>query len=225
MEKIRRKVGTDPTLQATPGQTLQHYGYMQHKEKESKTPQNSEGHDFTSQTGGAELEVAIPQRVALESIHLPQRAGAGSSRRRPPPEEEAVLLRLPASGRELYLHLRRDLHFLARGFAVEEAGEAGARGRPPPEQLCFYTGRVLNRSDSFAALSTCAGLIGYIQIGTEQLLIQPVNISETSFSGREHFIRHKRSSKPSYPARPPAPNEHCKVLSGELEKRHERSIA
>uniref|UniRef100_A0A8C8SR93 ADAM metallopeptidase with thrombospondin type 1 motif 17 n=1 Tax=Pelusios castaneus TaxID=367368 RepID=A0A8C8SR93_9SAUR len=140
-----------------------------------------------SPAAGAELEVAIPQRVA------------------PGTEEEAVLLRLPASGRELHLHLRRDLRFLARGFAVlEEPGPGGAapaRRRPSAEQLCFYTGRVRGRRDSFAALSTCAGLIGYIQIGTEQLFIQPVNISETSFSGREHFVRHKRSSKSSYPKR------------------------
>ncbi|CAM4626896.1 A disintegrin and metalloproteinase with thrombospondin motifs 17 isoform X1 [Caretta caretta] len=179
----------------------------------------------TATAGGAELEVAIPQRVALEKIHLLQPAGAGagagSSPRRSPPEEEAVLLRLPASGRELYVHLRRDLHFLARGFAVEEPGEARARRRPPAEQLCFYTGHVLNRSDSFAAVSTCAGLIGYIQIGTEQLLIQPVNISETSFSGREHFIRHKRSSKSSYPAKSQVPDQPCKVIS---EKKRQKKV-
>ncbi|XP_039348912.1 A disintegrin and metalloproteinase with thrombospondin motifs 17 isoform X4 [Mauremys reevesii] len=182
------------------------------------------GQDIAT-AGGAELEVAIPQRVALEKIHLLQPAGAGHGssprRRRSPPEEEAVLLRLAASGRELYLHLRRDLHFLARGFAVEEPGEARARRRPPAEQLCFYTGHVLNSSDSFASLSTCAGLIGYIQIGTEQLLIQPVNISETSFSGREHFIRHKRASKSTYSAKSQVPAEHCKVVS---EKKRQKKM-
>ncbi|KAJ7428565.1 A disintegrin and metalloproteinase with thrombospondin motif 17-like protein [Pitangus sulphuratus] len=114
--------------------------------------------------GGAELEVVIPERVPLEKIHLlPPGGDRGGPRRRralPRPEEEeeeAVLLRLPAAGAELYLHLRRDLRFLARGFAVEQ--RPGEQRRPPRERLCFYTGRALNRSDSFASLSTCAGLV------------------------------------------------------------------
>ncbi|EMP41682.1 A disintegrin and metalloproteinase with thrombospondin motifs 17 [Chelonia mydas] len=65
------------------------------------------------------------------------------------------------------------------------------------------------------------GQVGYIQIGTEQLLIQPVNISETSFSGREHFIRHKRSPKSSYPAKSQVPDQPCKVLS---EKKRQKKV-
>lgn len=60
------------------------------------------------------------------------------------------------------------------------------------------------------------GQVGYIQLGSEQLLIQPVNASETSFSGKEHFIRRRRSTKPSTPTRPHGPEEHCKVVAGEL---------
>ncbi|RLW03550.1 hypothetical protein DV515_00006465 [Chloebia gouldiae] len=113
--------------------------------------------------GGAELEMVIPERVPLEKIHLLQPGGdrGGPRRRRaaaePEEEEEAVLLRLPAAGAELYLHLRRDLRFLARGFAVER--RRGEARPPPPERLCFYSGHALNRSDSFASLSTCAGLV------------------------------------------------------------------
>lgn len=127
---------------------------------------------FSPAAGGAELEVVIPERVALEKIHLlpPAVRGdrGGPRRRRALPrqraaEEGALLLRLPAAGAELYLHLRRDLRFLARGFVVEQrpgqARRAPGPRRPPEERLCFYTGRVLNRSDSFASLSTCAGLV------------------------------------------------------------------
>lgn len=110
--------------------------------------------------------MVIPERVELERIHLLPPAGRGDrggARRRREllrPREaagEAVLLRLPAAGTELYVLLRRDLRFLARGFVVEH--RRGEERRPPAERLCFYTGRVLNRSDSFASLSTCAGLV------------------------------------------------------------------
>lgn len=116
--------------------------------------------------------MVIPERVALEKIHLlppaVRRDRGGPRRRRALPrqraaEEGALLLRLPAAGAELYLHLHRDLRFLARGFVVEQrpgqARRAPGPRRPPEERLCFYTGRVLNRSDSFASLSTCAGLV------------------------------------------------------------------
>lgn len=129
--------------------------------------------------GGAELDVVTPERVGLEKIHLLEPAGEArrGSLRRPralplplplpgseeeEEEEEAavLLLRLPTSGSELYVHLRRDPRFLAPGFAVEEWGEPGlARSRPPELPDCFYTGHVLNRTDSFASLSTCAGLV------------------------------------------------------------------
>lgn len=110
--------------------------------------------------------MVIPERVALERIHLLPPAGRGDrggARRRREllrPREaagEALLLRLPSAGTELDVHLRRDLRFLSRGFVVEH--RRGEERRPPAERLCFYTGRVLNRSDSFASLSTCAGLV------------------------------------------------------------------
>ncbi|PKU33711.1 hypothetical protein llap_15985 [Limosa lapponica baueri] len=56
--------------------------------------------------------------------------------------------------------------------------------------------------------------VGYIQIGSEQMLIQPVNTSETSFSGKEHFIRRRRSTKSSHPMKSHIPDEHCKVVAG-----------
>lgn len=60
------------------------------------------------------------------------------------------------------------------------------------------------------------GQVGYIQLGSEQLLIQPVNASETSFSGKEHFIRRRRSTNAGHPTKPHGPEEHCKVVAGEL---------
>lgn len=115
--------------------------------------------------------MVIPERVALEKIHLlppasrGDRGGGGPRRRRALQRaaEALLLLRLPAAGTELYVQLRRDLRFLARDFVVEHRRGEGRRApgprRPSEERLCFYTGHVLNRSDSFASLSTCAGLV------------------------------------------------------------------
>lgn len=68
-----------------------------------------------------------------------------------------------------------------------------------------------------------SGQVGYIQIGSEHMLIQPVNTSETSFSGKEHFIRRRRSTKSNHPMKSHVPDEHCKVVAGELEGAQENS--
>lgn len=52
-----------------------------------------------------------------------------------------------------------------------------------------------------------------------------MNASESSFSGKEHFIRRRRSPKPGHPPRPQGPEEHCKVVAGELGVAPESSLA
>lgn len=56
--------------------------------------------------------------------------------------------------------------------------------------------------------------VGYIQVGSEQMQIQPVNITDTSFDGKEHFIRSKRSTRSAHPAKSGIPVEHCRVVAG-----------
>lgn len=117
----------------------------------------------------ADVEVVLPRRVRPDDVHLPPLPGAPGPRRRrrprtPPaaprarPGERALLLHLPAFGRDLYLQLRRDLRFLSGGFEVEEAGAAGRRGRPT--ELCFYSGRVLGHPGSLVSLSACGAAGG-----------------------------------------------------------------
>ncbi|XP_023565662.1 A disintegrin and metalloproteinase with thrombospondin motifs 17 isoform X3 [Octodon degus] len=174
----------------------------------------------------ADVEVVLPWRVRPDDVHLSPLPGAPGPRRRrrpraPPtsprarPGERALLLHLPAFGRDLYLQLRRDLRFLSRGFQVEEAGATGRRGRPAAE-LCFYSGRVLGHPGSLVSLSACGaagGLVGLIQLGQEQVLIQPLNNSGGPFSGREHLVRRKWSLKPSPPADTQVPGQLCEVLT------------
>lgn len=113
----------------------------------------------------------LPWRVRPDDVHLPPLPGAAGPRRRrrpraPPaaprarPGERALLLHLPAFGRDLYLQLRRDLRFLSRGFEVEETGAAGRSGRPA--ELCFYSGRVIGHPDSLVSLSACGAAGGLV---------------------------------------------------------------
>lgn len=117
------------------------------------------------------MEVVLPRRVRPDDVHLPPLPGVPGPRRRrrpraPPatprsrPGERALLLHLPAFGRDLYLQLRRDLRFLSRGFEVEEAGATGRRGRPA--ELCFYSGHVLGHPGSLVSISACGAAGGLV---------------------------------------------------------------
>ncbi|XP_026565094.1 A disintegrin and metalloproteinase with thrombospondin motifs 17 [Pseudonaja textilis] len=176
------------------------------------------------ETAVVELAVVIPEQVPLGRVHFlqPHKSGPNKAQKRRSvslPEDAAqLLIRLPVGAglpptSDVYLMLHHDDRFLAPGFSVEEINEnRSMRHHQAVDQLCFYTGHVLNRShDSLASLSTCGGLVGHIQIGLEQVQIQPVNSSESSFHGKEHYIRRKRSSQ-GHPLKSTIPMEHCSVL-------------
>ncbi|XP_072889071.1 A disintegrin and metalloproteinase with thrombospondin motifs 17 isoform X3 [Hemitrygon akajei] len=150
-------------------------------------------------SGPAATELTIPRSLGTG-------AGAGAVAGR---TGEHLQLALPAWGTELVLSLRRGLRFLAPAFTVEERGRG--IGRLPTEHHCFYSGHVRHRRRSFASLSTCRGLLGYIQIGDDLLSIEPVNKINSSFSGEVHRIyRHRRSltSKKNHIS------DFCKVIKG-----------
>uniref|UniRef100_A0A4W4FX91 ADAM metallopeptidase with thrombospondin type 1 motif, 17 n=1 Tax=Electrophorus electricus TaxID=8005 RepID=A0A4W4FX91_ELEEL len=123
---------------------------------------------------------------------------SSARRRRSGRQQDRLLLSLPAFGRELLLELQRDEAFLAVGFVVEERShersfqhEPAFKGRP-----CFYSGSVLNHTDSIASLDTCGGLRGLVRYGEETLFIEPVDHVADSFSGLAHKVfRQKRSSE------------------------------
>ncbi|XP_026528817.1 A disintegrin and metalloproteinase with thrombospondin motifs 17 [Notechis scutatus] len=176
------------------------------------------------ETAVAELAVVIPEQVPLGRVHFlqPPKSGPNKAQKRRSvslPEDAAqLLIRLPVGAglpptSDVYLMLHHDDRFLAPGFSVEEINEnRSMRHHQAVDQLCFYTGHVLNRShDSLASLSTCGGLVGHIQIGLEQVQIQPVNSSESSFHGKEHYVRRKRSSQ-GHSLKSTIPVEHCSVL-------------
>lgn len=113
----------------------------------------------------------LPRRLRPDDVHLQLLPGAAGLRqwRRPRaspgdpragPGERALLLHLPAFGRDLYLQLRRDLRFLSPGFEVEEAGVSGRSGHPA--ELCFYSGQVLGHPGSLVSLSACGAAGGLV---------------------------------------------------------------
>ncbi|XP_055731523.1 A disintegrin and metalloproteinase with thrombospondin motifs 19-like [Salvelinus fontinalis] len=112
-------------------------------------------------------------------------------------------LRIPAFGRDLHLILKRDTRFLSQKFMVErrqKAQKASRSGMPvssaanTEERGCYYSGTVLNYAGSIASFSTCAGLMGFIQLNGDFLYIEPVNRT-LAVAGQAHRVtRRKRST-------------------------------
>ncbi|KAG7473905.1 hypothetical protein MATL_G00100930 [Megalops atlanticus] len=104
-----------------------------------------------------ETDLVVPLAVTKEAVHRQQnafgRSGRGRSHRSTrQSEEDNLFLLLPVFGSELYLHLKRDVRFLSGGFVIEEKDEKGTTRltQISDNQLCFYTGRILNHTNSFA---------------------------------------------------------------------------
>uniref|UniRef100_A0A674EID8 ADAM metallopeptidase with thrombospondin type 1 motif 17 n=1 Tax=Salmo trutta TaxID=8032 RepID=A0A674EID8_SALTR len=160
------------------------------------------------------MDMVVPVELSGEEAHLLHDSSRRSARRRGQRSvdsrgglnsvEDSLFFSLPAFGKDLYLRLKRDASFLSEGFVVEERGGE----RDPPkwshlarDQLCFYSGWIVNHTDSFASLNTCGGLTGLVYTGEDSLFIQPVSSSSSSFSGLQHrVVRHRRSAKTSPPS-------------------------
>lgn len=76
-------------------------------------------------------------------------------------DPDNMILSLPAFGRSLYLNLTRDSTFLSGDFVVEErrGDQSAAVSHLSTDQLCFYSGSIINHTDSLASVSTCGGLV------------------------------------------------------------------
>ncbi|XP_071344258.1 A disintegrin and metalloproteinase with thrombospondin motifs 17 isoform X1 [Trachinotus anak] len=165
-------------------------------------------------TAQSELETdeVVPRLLSGQEAHLStdhtvrtlrrrgQRSLDGSRGGHSDPDN--IILTLPAFGRDLYLNLTWDSTFLSGDFEVEERrrDQSAAVRRLSVDQLCFYSGSIINHTDSLASMSTCGGLTGLVQIGEDSLFIQPLgeNNPSQSFSGLKHRLsRLRRSAKTS----------------------------
>ena len=119
-----------------------------------------------------ETDEVVPMVLFGEDTHLLLQDQTRRYRDRRSPQDvpgghdtthkDHLLLLLPAFGNNLYLNLRSDNSFLSDNFVVEERkrGKSPQLSRIPQGQLCFYTGWIVNHTDSYASLSTCGGLVG-----------------------------------------------------------------
>ncbi|XP_062340399.1 A disintegrin and metalloproteinase with thrombospondin motifs 19-like [Osmerus eperlanus] len=121
----------------------------------------------------------------------------------PPRPQTRLKLKIPAFGRDLHIIVKRDTRFLSQKFMVErrqKARKASPSNGPGStaansEKACFYSGTVLNYKGSVASFSTCAGLMGFIQINNDFLYIEPVN-QTLAVTGQAHRVyRRKRSTE------------------------------
>ncbi|KAF7656715.1 hypothetical protein LDENG_00037230 [Lucifuga dentata] len=131
------------------------------------------------------------RRRGVRSVEAP--AGGHS-------EPDYLLVSLPAFGSKLLLNLSLDNAFLSEDVVVEERrGDRSAASRVSTQRNCFYSGVILNRTDSLVSLSTCGGLTGLVMMGEDSLFIQPLaeHDATQSFSGLKHrLLRHRRSAPP-----------------------------
>uniref|UniRef100_A0A7N8XCL7 ADAM metallopeptidase with thrombospondin type 1 motif, 17 n=1 Tax=Mastacembelus armatus TaxID=205130 RepID=A0A7N8XCL7_9TELE len=165
-------------------------------------------------TAQSELETdeVVPRLLSGQEAHLSSDPTVHHLRRRGQrsldasgggqPDPDNIILSLPAFGRDLYLNLTRDSAFLSGDFVVEDRhrDQISAVSHLSMKQLCFYSGSIINHTDSLASLSTCGGLTGLVQIGEDSLFILPVgeNNPSQSFNGLKHrLLRQRRSAKSS----------------------------
>ncbi|XP_037841246.2 disintegrin and metalloproteinase domain-containing protein 8 isoform X2 [Chlorocebus sabaeus] len=120
-------------------------------------------------------------RVERYEVVLPQRLPGPRVRRALPSHvglyPERVSYVLGATGQNFTLHLRKNRDLLGSGYRETYTA---ANGSEVTEQLrrqdhCFYQGHVEGHPDSAASLSTCAGLRGFFQVGSDLHLIEPLD--------------------------------------------------
>ncbi|KAL4617663.1 A disintegrin and metalloproteinase with thrombospondin motifs 19 [Arapaima gigas] len=167
------------------------------------------------------VPVPVPaweQRERWEPSRPPAPALAPAPGSTPPPE---VTLRIPAFGRELRLALKRDSRFLARRFAVERRSGTRVSSEGDPHGGCYYSGHVLGQLGSAASFSTCAGLMGFIQLSDDFLFIEPMN-ETISIAGQAHRIYRKKRSTVQRPAGHDVVN-YCEFIPEKLKSKSRKS--
>ncbi|XP_047218774.1 A disintegrin and metalloproteinase with thrombospondin motifs 17 isoform X5 [Girardinichthys multiradiatus] len=186
---------------------------------------------LTAQTN-LETDEVVPRLVSRQEMYLSEDPVYRLRQRHQWPldfsskehsEAENIIVSLSAFGRSLYLNLTQDLKILSRDFVVEERlrNQSVVVRHLSMKQLCFYSGFIINHTDSLASLSTCGGLTGLIQIGKDSLFIQPVDDHDPSqsFSGIKHQLLRHHCFPKNNPGQCAGQPIHCETVEGEKKKR------
>uniref|UniRef100_A0A2K6UIZ9 ADAM metallopeptidase domain 8 n=1 Tax=Saimiri boliviensis boliviensis TaxID=39432 RepID=A0A2K6UIZ9_SAIBB len=114
-------------------------------------------------------------------VVLPQRLPGPRARRALPSHSglypERVSYVLAATGHSFTLHLRKNRDLLGSGYTETYTAANGSEvtEQPRGQDLCFYQGHVEGHADSAASISTCLGLRGFFQVGSDLHLIEPLD--------------------------------------------------
>ncbi|KAM9825274.1 A disintegrin and metalloproteinase with thrombospondin motifs 17 isoform 1-T1 [Syngnathus typhle] len=97
-----------------------------------------------------------------------------------PGHPDRLLVSLAAFGRNLRLDVSRSGGLLGSHLLVEERRAAGraAGVRVERDQLCLYSGSVLERPGSSVSVTACGGLTGLVHVDGEVLLVRPLEGDE-----------------------------------------------
>nr|XP_035125479.1 disintegrin and metalloproteinase domain-containing protein 8 isoform X1 [Callithrix jacchus] len=135
--------------------------------------------------GALGLPAMVPSRpwAPLEQyeVVLPRRLPGPRARRSLPSHSglypERVSYVLAATGYSFTLHLRKNRDLLGSGYTETYTAANGSEvtEQPRGQDLCFYQGHVEGHADSAASISTCLGLRGFFQVGSDLHLIEPLD--------------------------------------------------
>ncbi len=103
--------------------------------------------------------------------------------------------RVDAFGIQMHLNVTRNRYIVTPKMKVELYKEDGTREIYRPNTLCFYSGGVDDSPGSSVAISNCDGLSGFLKIGDEEFIIEPlvstIGQSRTNISDGHLHIMYK----------------------------------
>lgn len=84
---------------------------------------------------------------------------------------------MTVGGKDLEMHLEKNNELLTKDYTETYYQEDGTRITTEPKDIdhCYYHGRIVDDSESFASISTCDGLRGYFRTSAQRYLIEPLS--------------------------------------------------
>ncbi|CAM4569139.1 disintegrin and metalloproteinase domain-containing protein 9-like [Lepidochelys kempii] len=126
----------------------------------------------------------LPPRFASYEVIVPRKLAAKEGKA----TKDEMSYVIKAEGKNHIVHLKQKKGFLVKNFPVFTYDARGQLrvDQPHIPDDCYYHGYVEDTPESHVALSTCSGLRGFLQIGSLNYGIEPV---ETSFTFQHRIYR------------------------------------
>ncbi|XP_071455802.1 A disintegrin and metalloproteinase with thrombospondin motifs 12-like [Hetaerina americana] len=186
-----------------------------------------------------EYEIVVPQKVNEDSsflsyilphyhekVHKEQSTTKqnGHSARKRSDKEHKVHYKVRIGGRENHLELLPNWNFISPNLILEVRGrrESGNTNKVKIRQIgaehnCHYNGLVRGQPNSFAALSLCDGLVGYIKTNENSYFIEPLKGEEPAANGEHlHVIFKRRTGHPGSETGTCGTSGFCVIMTEEV---------